>query len=91
MRLIGKMFALLLAGVLTLVVWAFNILGWILSFVGVFALLLFGISLIVIVFRGLWHTLPILIALFAACCLVFFGSAFISGEILHLRNRLLGR
>ncbi len=91
MRLIGKLFAYLLAGILTLVVWAFEIFGRVLSFIGVFVILLFVICLIVIVVSGLWQSLPIVIGLFAACCVIFFGSAVISGEIIHLRNWLLSR
>lgn len=91
MRLIGKLFAYLLAGILTLVVWAFEILGRVLSFIGVFVILLFIICLIVIVASGLWQSLPIVIGLFAICSVIFFGSAIISGEIRHLRNMLLGR
>ena len=91
MRFIGKFFAYLLAGILTLLVWAFEIFGRVLSFIGVFVILLFIICLIVIVASGLWRSLPIIIGLFTVCCLIFYGSAIISGEILHLRNLLLGR
>ena len=89
MRYIGKLFAYLLAGILTLVVWAFEILGRVLSFIGVFVILLFVICLIVIVVSGLWQSLPIVIGLFAVCCVIFFGSAIVSGEILYIRNKLL--
>ena len=91
MKIIGKLFAHLLAGVLTLVLVAFDLLGRALSFIGVFVILLFGLSLLVIVFKGLWHTLPILIGLFAVCLLVFFGTAWIAGLLSFLRDRLLGR
>ena len=91
MRLIGKLFAYLLAGILTLGVWAFEIFGRVLSFIGVFVILLFVICLIVIVVSRLWQSLPIVIGLFATCCVIFFGSAVISGEIIHLRNWLLSR
>ena len=91
MKIIGKLFAHLLAGVLTLVLVAFDLLGRALSFIGVFVILLFGLSLLVIVFKGLWHTLPILIGLFAVCLLVFYGTAWIAGFLSFLRDRLLGR
>ena len=91
MKIIGKIFAHLLAGVLTLVLVAFDLLGRALSFVGVFVILLFGLSLLIIVFKGLWHTLPILIGLFAVCLLVFYGTAWIAGFLSFLRDRLLGR
>ena len=85
MKIIGKLFAHLLAGVLTLVLVAFDLLGRALSFVGVFVILLFGLSILVIVFKGLWHNLPILIGLFAVCLLVFYGTAWIAGLLSLLR------
>ncbi len=89
MRYIGKLFAYLLAGILTLVVWAFEILGRVLSFIGVFVILLFIICLIIIVVSGLWQSLPIVIGLFAVCCVVFIGSAIVSGKIKCLIRRLM--
>ena len=91
MRFIGKAFALLLAGILTLVLLAFDLWGRIMSFIGVFAIFLFAICLIVIVASGLWHNLPILMSLFAVCLIIFFGSAYLAGAIQLLRDRLLGR
>lgn len=91
MKIIGKLFAHLLTGILTLVLVAFDLLGRALSFIGVFVILLFGLSLLVIVFKGLWHTLPILIGLFAVCLLVLYGTAWIAGLLSFLRDRLLGR
>ena len=44
-----------------------------------------------IMLKGLWHTLPILIGLFAACLLVFYGTAWIAGLLAALRDRLLGQ
>lgn len=91
MKIIGKIFAHLLAGILTLALVAFDLLGRALSFIGVFVILLYGLSLLVIVFKGLWHTLPILIGLFAVCLLVYYGTAWIAGFLSFLRDRLLGR
>ena len=91
MKIIGKLFAYLLAGILTLVLVAFDLLGRALPFIGVFVILLFGLSLMVIRFKGLWHTLPILIGLFAVCLLVFYGTEWIAGLLSFLRDRLLGQ
>lgn len=81
----------MLAGVLTLVLVAFDLLGRAQSFIGVFVILLFGLSLLVVVFKGVWHTLPILIGLFVVCLLVFYGTVWIAGSLSLLRERLLGR
>ncbi len=91
MRLIGKAFALLLAGILTLILLAFDLWGRIMSFIGVLVIFLFVICLIVIIASGLWHNLPILMALFAVCLIIFFGSAYLAGVIQCLRDSLLGR
>ena len=61
------------------------------SFAGVFVIFLFAICFIAIVAGGLWSTLPLLLGLFAVCVAFFFGTAYLSGGVLLLRNKLLGR
>ena len=91
MKLIGKMIAYILAGALSIVAVGFDLLGRILSFIGVFIVFLFAVGLIGIAISRYWQFLPLLIGLFAACIVVFFGSALIAGMIERCRNRLLGR
>ena len=91
MRFIRKLFAYLLAGILTLVVWAFEILGIVLSFIGVFVILLFVICLIVIAVSGLLDSLPTVICLLAVCYVIFGGTAYLSGVIRYLRDKLINR
>ena len=91
LRVLGKLIRLIFAGILSLVVLAFEVLGRLISFAGVFVIFLFAICLIVIVAGGLWSTLPLLIGLFAVCVAFFYGTAYLSGGIMLLRNKLLGR
>ncbi len=91
LRALSKLIRLIFAGILSLVIFAFELLGRLISFVGVFVILLFAICLIVIVVSGLWSTLPLLVGLFAVCVAFFFGTAYLSGGIIRLRNILLGR
>lgn len=46
---------------------------------------------IAIVAGGLWSTLPLLLGLFAVCVAFFYGTAYLLGGIMFLRNKLLGR
>ena len=88
---IGKGLAYLLAGVLTLVLWSLDLLGRVLSFAGVFVILIFLICIIAIVVTGSWSNLPIVLSLMIACFFLFFGTAFVAGIIQRFRSRLLGR
>ena len=83
--------AYLLAGVLTLVLWILDLLGRVLSFAGVFVILLFLICIIAIAVTGSWSNLPIVLSLMIACVILFFGTAFVAGVIQRFRSRLLGR
>ena len=83
--------AYLLAGVLTLVLWILDLLGRVLSFAGVFVILLFLICIIAIAVTGSWSNLPIVLSLMIAYVILFFGTAFVAGVIQRFRNRLLGR
>ena len=83
--------AYLLAGVLTLVLWILDLLGRVLSFAGVFVILLFLICIIAIAVTGSWSNLPIVLSLMIACVILFFGTAFVAGMIQRFRSRLLGR
>ena len=91
MRFIGKMFAYLLAGGLSIIAVLFDFLGRILSFIGVFVIVLFVVGLLGIAFSRSWQSLPLYFGLFAVCVVVFFGSALIAGMIERCRKRLLGR
>ena len=91
LKAFGKLIKLILASILSVVVLAFDLFGWLISFIGVFVIILFAICLIVIVASGLWSTLPLLLGLFAVCVAFFFGTAYLSGGIIRLRNILLGR
>ena len=88
---IGRGMAHLLAGVLTLVLWILDLLGRVLSFAGVFVILLFLICIIAIAVTGSWSNLPIVLSLMIACVILFFGTAFVAGVIQRLRNRLIER
>ena len=91
MRFIGKMVACLLAGILSLIAVLFDLLGRILSFIGVFVIFLFVVGLFGIVISRSWQTLPVLIGLFVTCLVIFYGSALFAGLIERWRNRLLER
>ena len=88
---IGKGLAYLLAGVLTLFLWVLDLLGRVLSFAGVFVILLFLICIIAIAVTGSWSNLPVVLLLMIACVILFFGTAFVAGIIQRFRSRLLGR
>ena len=91
MRFIGKLVAYLLAGILSVVVVLFDLIGRILSFLGVFVVFTFVAGLIVIVISRSWQSLPLLVGLFSVCVIIFFGSAIIAGYIARCRDWLLGR
>ncbi len=88
-RVLGKMIRLILAGILTVFVWAFDILGKVLSFAGAFAVWIFIICIITVCICGLWSSLPLLLGIIGACVVAFFGLAILSGGIASLRDRLL--
>ena len=89
MRFIGKMFAYVLAGMLSIISVLFDLMGRILSFIGVFVIFLFVVGLIVVAITRSWQSLPLLIGLFMAFVVIFFGSASIAGLIERWKKRLL--
>lgn len=89
LRAFSKLFRLILAAILTMFVWAFDILGKVLSFAGAFAVWIFIICIITVCICGLWSSLPLLLGIIGVCVAVFFGLAMLSGGIASLRDRLL--
>lgn len=89
LRVFGKLIRFILAGILTVFIWAFDIFGRILSFAGAFAVWIFAICIITICICVRWSSLPLLLGIIGACVIVFFGLAMLSGGIASLRDRLL--
>ncbi len=89
LRALGKMLRLILIGILTVFVWAFDILGKLLSFPGAFAFWIFVICIITVCICGRWSSLPLLLGIIGTCVVAFFGLAALSGGIVSFRDRLL--
>ena len=91
MRIIGKMFGFILAGILSVVIMIIDLAAKIASFAAVGVLFLFVVCIIVAIIQGSWQSIAIMIGLLTVGAVLFFGTAMITGRLELFRDRLLGR
>jgi hypothetical protein len=91
MKLILRPFKLLLAGILTVLVFVIDQLAKVYAIVLTVLLFVLVISIIVTIVEQSWYNLPILGGILLVAFLVIIFAAAISGTLVSWRDRLLGR
>ena len=91
MKLILRPFKLLLAGILTVLVFVIDQLAKVYAIALTVLLFVLVISIIVTIVEQSWYNLPILGGILLVASLVIIFAAVISGTLVSWRDRLLGR
>ena len=91
MRLILKSVKLFIALVLEIVILALNVAAWVFAKISGLVFIVMGICVFVAIYEQWWRSLGILAGIVGVGVILFFGSAFLSGELIYWRDRLLGR
>ena len=91
MKLILKPIKLIIALVLEIIILALNIAAWMFAKISGLVFFVMGICVFVAIYEQWWRSLGILAAFVGVGVILFFGSAFLSGELIYWRDRLLGR
>ena len=90
MRFIVKLLKLIVAGVLEIIILALNLAAWLFSKVSGVAVWILGICVFVGIYEQWWRSLAILARIVGVVVVLFFLTAFISGNLIYYRDRLLG-
>jgi len=91
MRLILKPVKLIMALALELIILGLNIVAWMFAKISGLVFFVMGICVFVAIYEQWWRSLGILAGIVGVGVVLFFGSAFVSGELIYWRDRLLGR
>ena len=91
MRLILKPVKLIIALVLEIIILALNIAAWMFAKISGLVFFVMGICIFVAIYEQWWLSLGILAGIICVGVILFFTSAFISGNLIYYRDRLLGR
>lgn len=91
MRLILKPIKLLIALVLEIIILALNFVAWMFAKIYALVFLVMGICVFVAIFKQWWRSLAILAGIIGVGVILFFSAAFISGNLIYFRDRLLKR
>lgn len=91
MKLILKPVRLIIALVLEIIILALNLVAWMFAKISALVFLVMGICVFVAIYEQWWRSLAILAGIIGVGVILFFSTAFISGNLIYFRDRLLGR
>jgi len=90
MRFIVKLLKLIVAGFLEIIILALNLVAWMFAKISALVFLVMGICVFVAIYEQWWRSLAILAGIIGVGVILFFSTAFISGNLIYFRDRLLG-
>ena len=91
MKLILKPVRLIIALVLEIIILALNLVAWMFAKISALVFLVMGICVFVAIYEQWWRSLAILAGIIGVGVILFLSTAFISGNLIYYRDRLLER